>query len=284
MKLHESHELSSGRQLSWVEFGDPHGYPVFYFHGTPGSGLEASVYDQAARYYQVRVIAPDRPGIAGSSANPERTVAGYADDIAELADHTESEEFSVLGWSGGGPHALLVGTILADRTRAIGMLAPQGHNSSLSSKIEAQTSTLTNGFLRSVLRIPRLGPRLVATSFRLSDITRRRPRPASQYLTMARSLKRGLHPGPEGAATDTRALEGDWGMTLAEVAERLRKEPRPPHIWLWQGGHDTVVQPRDIETMAKTLPNSTLLVDAHANHLQMLLDLPQPVMRTLAHH
>lgn len=284
MKLHESLSLTSGRQMSWVEFGDPYGYPVFYFHGTPGSGLEASVYDEAAKKHNVRVIAPDRPGIAGSTAHPERTVLDYASDIEELANHVGADEFSVMGWSGGGPHALLVGTVLHDRTHVIGLLAPQGHIPSTSTKIEAKTSFISNSLLRSILRIPRVGPKIIAMSFRLSDMTRKQPRAKNQYLKMAQSLKRGLHPGPEGAATDTRILEGNWGMTLEQVADVLRKCDPPPKIWLWQGGHDSVVNPADIKTMAETLPNSTLIVNSHANHLQMLLDLPNTVMRLMARH
>ena len=34
-------QLEDGRKLAYNEFGDQQGKPAFYFHGTPGSRLEA---------------------------------------------------------------------------------------------------------------------------------------------------------------------------------------------------------------------------------------------------
>ena len=42
--------LRDGRALSFAEFGDPSGKPVFYFHGFPGSRIEASL----AGWYEYR--------------------------------------------------------------------------------------------------------------------------------------------------------------------------------------------------------------------------------------
>ena len=33
--------LPDGRQLGYAEYGNPEGKPIFYFHGFPGSRLEA---------------------------------------------------------------------------------------------------------------------------------------------------------------------------------------------------------------------------------------------------
>ena len=39
-------ELADGRDLAWLELGDPDGVPVFAFHGTPGSRLSLVVGDE----------------------------------------------------------------------------------------------------------------------------------------------------------------------------------------------------------------------------------------------
>lgn len=54
--------LGDGRRLGYAQYGRPDGQPVFYFHGHPGSRLEARLADQAAAAAGVRVIAVDRPG------------------------------------------------------------------------------------------------------------------------------------------------------------------------------------------------------------------------------
>ncbi len=54
--------LGDGRRLGYAYYGRPDGEPVFYFHGHPGSRLEARFAAQAAAGTGLRVIALDRPG------------------------------------------------------------------------------------------------------------------------------------------------------------------------------------------------------------------------------
>ena len=64
-----------------------------------------------------------RPGYAGSTARPGRTVADATGDVAALLDELGAQRFVTIGWSGGGPHALACGTLLAGRCVAAGVLA-----------------------------------------------------------------------------------------------------------------------------------------------------------------
>jgi hypothetical protein len=54
--------LRDGRTLAWAEAGDPAGFPVLAFHGTPGTHHQILVDDGPMRATGVRFIAPDRPG------------------------------------------------------------------------------------------------------------------------------------------------------------------------------------------------------------------------------
>ena len=49
----------------------------------------------------MRVLCPDRPGIGLSDPKPDRTIAGYADDVEALADALGLGRFAVLGASSG---------------------------------------------------------------------------------------------------------------------------------------------------------------------------------------
>jgi len=66
--------LGDGRRLAYAEYGDPHGTPSLYFHGTPGSRLEAGMLDDAARREGVRLIGIDRPGYGYSDRDPKHTL------------------------------------------------------------------------------------------------------------------------------------------------------------------------------------------------------------------
>ncbi len=58
----KSFSLADGRRISYLDLGDPDGRPLFFFHGNPGSRVEGIAFDEAAKEYGYRVIAPDRPG------------------------------------------------------------------------------------------------------------------------------------------------------------------------------------------------------------------------------
>ena len=112
-----------GRRLTWAEYGDPDGEVVFYFSGGDSSRLEGRCLDAAAQSLGVRVIAPDRPGFGGSDPVPDRTLGDWADDVAALADAVEARAFSVVGLSGGGPHALATAWALPTRVRSVVVVA-----------------------------------------------------------------------------------------------------------------------------------------------------------------
>ena len=103
-------QLPDGRQLTYTEHGPKGGVPLIYNHGFTSSRRE---YEALAPLVEaaglgVRVIAVDRPGIGGSTFDPDRTIGGWAEDVAFLVDHLGIGRFSVMGVSGGGPYALSV--------------------------------------------------------------------------------------------------------------------------------------------------------------------------------
>jgi pimeloyl-ACP methyl ester carboxylesterase len=125
--------LRDGRRLAYREYGAPDGAPVLFFHGWPGSRLDFAPNDAAAGDAGARVIAVDRPGIGGSDQRPGRKVLDWPEDVAQLADALEIEQFSVLGFSLGGPYARACAYALAQRvTRAglISCLGPVDHRGS----------------------------------------------------------------------------------------------------------------------------------------------------------
>jgi len=116
---------SDGRTLTFAEWGDPDGFPVFALHGTPNSRF-ARHYDES-KYADAgaRVITYDRPGYGGSDRRPGRRVVDCVSDVAAIADTLGIERFAVTGASGGGPHALAVAARLPERvSRAACVVGP----------------------------------------------------------------------------------------------------------------------------------------------------------------
>ena len=78
--------LGDGRRLAYCEYGVRDGKPIFYFHGWPGSRLEAQLAAPTARSYNARLIAVDRPGFGRSDFKRKRTLLDWPRDVAALAD------------------------------------------------------------------------------------------------------------------------------------------------------------------------------------------------------
>jgi pimeloyl-ACP methyl ester carboxylesterase len=97
-------QLSDGRKVAYVEWGDLRGSAVFLFHGTPHSRVFCPDETVTASS-NVRLITVDRPGIGRSDVLPRRTFSDWPSDVVELADALGVEKFGVVGWSAGGVYA-----------------------------------------------------------------------------------------------------------------------------------------------------------------------------------
>ncbi|HET9730905.1 MAG TPA: alpha/beta hydrolase [Acidimicrobiia bacterium] len=106
-RLEGSYRTASGRRLSFAEYGDPFGKPVFWFHGTPGGRRQIAPQTRvAAQRLGIRLIVLERPGIGDSTPHLYRRVIDWAGDVGTIADRLGIAEFACVGLSGGGPYVL----------------------------------------------------------------------------------------------------------------------------------------------------------------------------------
>jgi pimeloyl-ACP methyl ester carboxylesterase len=71
----------------------------------------------------VRHIVYSRSGYRRSERARGRSVADCAEDTVAVADQLGIDRFYIVGWSGGGPHALATASLLAERVIAAATLA-----------------------------------------------------------------------------------------------------------------------------------------------------------------
>jgi pimeloyl-ACP methyl ester carboxylesterase len=115
-----------GREL-WVEdAGPPGGFPVVVAHGTPGSRHLFRGLVRVASQNGLRMIGYDRPGYAGSTAQPGRVVADCAGDVTAVASQLGIRRLALWGVSGGGPCALACAALLPDLVTAACVFASIG--------------------------------------------------------------------------------------------------------------------------------------------------------------
>ncbi len=276
----QTHTLSDGRRLGYQSLGDPGGRPIFWFHGTPGSRLILSPDDWVTRLPGVRVITADRPGYGLSDPKPDRTLADWARDVAELADHLGVDRFAVAGESGGGPHALACAHQLGRRvTLALLLSSPAPAN------FRGATRGMSLGN-RLGLVLQRRAPWLIqwmtrsyAAGFQknpdrfLDAIARQMSAPDRELLrdrrlreALIRDFREAYRQGGEGHVVDgALAMSGrDWGFPLEEIAVP---------VFIWHGEADRLVSINMPRHLSHRIPDCRASFVPGAGHL--LLEHPQ---------
>ncbi|MDR3576984.1 MAG: alpha/beta hydrolase [Anaerolineaceae bacterium] len=119
--------LSDGRKLAYVEYGNPDGKPLLYFHGHPGSRLDLSMFDETVLEGSgLRLLSIDRPGIGLSDFQPGRKLMDWPADVCEFGDALDLGKFSVMGMSGGGPFAAACAYAIPERLHAAAIISGLG--------------------------------------------------------------------------------------------------------------------------------------------------------------
>jgi pimeloyl-ACP methyl ester carboxylesterase len=269
--------LSDGRRLSFAEFGERPGKAVFYFHGFPGSRLEAKLADKVARDTHVRFIGIDRPGYGFSSFKPLRTVVDWVDDVAQLADALGIDRFSVLGVSGGGPYAAACACKIADRLDATGIICGMGPVD------RAGSMRHMPWMYRQGLRLAGRFPAIATVIFPFSAFFFR------YYPGLMLSILSGKVAGPDNIAlknnTLVKVLRASfreafrsslrWPATDAVLYSRpweFRLQDIRTRVHLWHGEMDRIVPPEIARYMARNIPDCRATFYENEGHFSIILN------------
>jgi pimeloyl-ACP methyl ester carboxylesterase len=268
-------ELPDGRDLGWLELGDPAGMPVFAFHGTPGSRLQIAIEDSPIRAAGVRLVCPDRPGYGLSTFQPGRRLVDWPRDVAHLADHLGINCFAVMGISGGGPHSAVCAALLGDRVNSaaivsgVGPLAdPRATEGMMrSNRIFTALSRRRSRVLHVALNL-QVGALRRWPSRALDLMVKQLPpvdvailsRPEVRAL-LEREAVRSSRTAGRAASQDFELFAADWGFDLGAIEI-------PVHIW--QGGADLNVPPHHARLLHDAIPGSVLHELAGEGHFMVI--------------
>jgi pimeloyl-ACP methyl ester carboxylesterase len=276
-----------GRRVAVDSVGDPDGTPVFLLHGTPGGRNGPRPRGIVLYRLGIRLISYDRPGYPGSDRLKGRTVADAAKDVETIANFFGIDRFSVVGRSGGGPHALACAALLTSRVicaAALGSLAPynaEGLDWSLgmtdsnvrayrnARNAEADLGPLVsmlneqaqqvrgNGNSEGLLKF--LWPELNGHDKEvIGDIALRRQ--------IAKVHTAALSETINGWVDDVIALGNQWGFELSDISAP---------VMLWSGGDDAFSPTGHTKWLAKRIPDVKLEIDPGAAHFGAVEILPK---------
>ena len=282
-------QLENGAVVAFQEYGDPNGAPVVFCHGWPSSGTMAQLTDDPARELGVRIIAPDRPGISGSSLQPDRKLADWPSIMERVLDHLAIDEFRALAISGGAPYAYAMAAAMPKRVRAIAIVC---------GAIPMADLADPRGLLplyRWMLGLYRSRPRLLRQLFSLArpilalrppvrlrplllKMLRLRPsdaeslRDAAAFEAIFESQRRAWRGTAEGVMMDAQVYAQPWGFSLEDIHVSVR---------LWHGTQDRAFSVRMAEEVAARLPNCKARFIDDAGHYSLPIRHMREILKDL---
>jgi pimeloyl-ACP methyl ester carboxylesterase len=239
--------------------------PTVVWHpGSPHTGEPIEPILTAARERGIRLITYARPGYGGSTPNPGRNVASAAEDVAAIADELEMDRFAVLGYSGGGPHALACAARMPGRVAAAAALAcvapfdgDDGWFDGMHAPAALRAAVVSREARAAFAETDEFDPgQFVDTDWAALE---------GEWSTLGDDAQRAEADGPGGLIDDDVAFTRPWGFDLGDV--------RVPTL-LVHGERDRVI-PRShaVRTLA-ALPEARLWMRLDEGHVAVLSVLP----------
>lgn len=264
------------RRLAYGDYGPRDGKPVLFMHSWAGSRLQLPPDPHSLFGNHIRLIIPERPGVARSDPqpldddSPSAMIGPWTEDVAALADHLGLQQFDVMGYSLGALFALATAGALGKRVSRVTLLSPISPLRSTADLQDMMPSA--RAMLGLALRLPQLVP--ITMTLWLAWL-RRRP---SLYFESVRA-----HLAPADAQVmDTPYMRAHYERVFAEAIEggnaRQVQElllmasdwselltVRQP-VTIWHGDSDSHVPLSHAQRMQAALPDAKLIVIPDAGH------------------
>ena len=277
-----------GRSLDLYLAGPPDGEVLLFHAGTPSAALPFPPAIDVMAERGLRYVGFSRAGYGSSTRRPGRTVADVVDDARTVLDHLGAEHAVTIGWSGGGPHALACGALLADRIRAVATIASVApYPAEGLDYLDGMGDENIEGFAAALE-----GPEAVIPlyerdwpTFRnvtadqvaesLGDLIDDVDRGAltgdfADYAAAA--FREALRESYWGWFDDDMALMRPWGFELDAITV-------PVHVW--QGRHDRMVPYGHGEWLAAHIPTAVPHLSDEHGHLSLAVDSMGPILDEL---
>jgi pimeloyl-ACP methyl ester carboxylesterase len=268
--------LPDGRDLEYEVSGSGSGRTVVFHHGMPGSAVPMPAVLDSITARGFRVVTYSRAGYGGSSPAPGRSVADAAADCVALLAHLGVARYLSVGWSTGGPHALVQAALAPESVAgvlSVASFAPfdaagldfvggMGTQNVAQFGVAGQGETAVRGLVSQMAAAVRdNSPEDVVAG--LASLFS----PVDAEILLGRfgvenaaNMDYALASGDEGWVEDLVALTSPWGVDVAAVKA---------HVELWHGAEDRMVPLSHGQWLAAQLPDVTSHLEAGHGHLSL---------------
>lgn len=250
------HIETGGVRYAYRRFGKGKGLPLLclqHFTGTLDN-WDPAIVDTLATDREVILF--ENAGVGGSGGEVPASIAGMTEHALRFVDAVKLEKFHVLGYSLGG---FLAQNIAIARPDSVGRLilsgsAPEGGPGAGMDRPEL-VAIYTDEQMPATEKLKRL--------FFPDTIIGREAAAKFVARLESRSAERDASNGPAVAGTQLKAMI-DWANWKGDVREKLQRISHPTLVT--NGSNDIMIPTENSFTLAKWLPDATLIVYPNAGH------------------
>ena len=217
----------------------------------------------------IRIIAPDRPGLGLSTHDPDRKLLDYPSQISQLAKHLGLEQYRIIGGSGCAPYALVCAYALPrQQLKATGILAGFGslgygwQGTRLASPMSMHAVRYMSGVVERFLNWlaaqipdqdfqPKALKGLLRRRLKKEDLERFERQPGG-IEGLVRIVKEHFRQGPAGFLKEMQVLGYQWGFKLEDIQGKK--------VCFWYGSQDENAPARTGTEMARRIGGSRLRI------------------------
>ncbi|HUG30904.1 MAG TPA: alpha/beta hydrolase [Candidatus Limnocylindria bacterium] len=268
-----------GRSLDVWLAGPADADPLVFHMGTPSSGMPFDPHVEALAERGLRYISWSRPGYGTSSRDEGRSVADVVGDTRAVLDHLGLDEAWILGWSGGGPHALACAALMPERVRGTALIAgvapyPAEGLDWLAGMGDENIEEFEAALAGPAALIPfKERNRPVFMNLTAADVADalgdliddvdRGSLAGDLGEYMATSSRECLSGSYWGWFDDDMAIIKPWGFDLGSI---------PGRVHVWQGAHDRMVPFAHGQWLAEHVGNACPHLVPEHGHLSLVVD------------
>jgi pimeloyl-ACP methyl ester carboxylesterase len=274
-----THDVATpdGRRLAVRSAGAPGARAVLLLTGTPSGGLVFEPFAAAAQARGLSFVAYSRPGYGDSTRRRGRSVGDCAEDVATLAGTLGLERLYVVGWSGGGPHALACAALLPGLVASAATLAGVApHDAGGLDWSAGMGPENVEEFRRASEGAAALVPFLETYAAELAEVTAEQVADALGGLVtdvdraaltgelaeyIAAEFREAVRTGVDGWLDDDLAFLRDWGFALDAIGAP---------VTVWQGAQDLMVPFAHGEWLAANVAGARARLLPDAGHISLV--------------
>ncbi|MBH71390.1 MAG: hypothetical protein CMI97_02775 [Pelagibacteraceae bacterium] len=277
-------KLRSGKSIGYKIYGNKSNFPIFYFHGWPGSRFELENIPLNKK--NCFLIALERPGYGISDPISKFEILDWPKIVLEVANKLKIKKFSIIGVSGGAPFALSCAYLINDdKLKSVAIICGLGpHNVNGMSKgrvglllyygkkpilswfllnfIRARLlkNNLENNFLRWKKKIP-----LPKSDLKLFTINR--------GIKLIKNFKEALRYSTTGVHRDAQLYAKDWGFNIKNIKKK---------IFIWHGASDLTVPISIANHYKAKLKNKKIYIKSNEGHFSICYNFMNKIIKKIS--